>query len=130
MTGPTFRTLATTLATVRLAAGAALGSSPQRFLGREPRVAGSSMPLTLRTVGIRDLAVGLGTAASLRSGTEADLRRWVWAGAVSDALDVVAGLAATRETRGRSLLSVAMAVPMVVADAYALRPQPAGPATA
>jgi hypothetical protein len=121
MTVRTSRPLAAGLAAVRIAAGVALGATPQRFLTLEPRGAGSSMPLTLRTVGIRDLAVGLGTATAVRSGTEADLRRWLWAGALSDALDVVAGLTATRETRGRSLLSVAMAVPMVVADAYALR---------
>jgi hypothetical protein len=71
------------------------------------------MPLLLRTVGIRDLAVGIGTASALRSGSNADLRRWVSAGLLSDALDVMAGVASSRTTGFRGLASALIAAPMV-----------------
>src|SRR5258705_13945151 len=96
MTDPGLRRIALAIASVRLVAGVALGAYPTRFLRWEPLVAESAMPLTLRTVGIRDLAVGLGIATAVRHGTADDLGRWLWAGTVSDALDVVAGLVAAR----------------------------------
>ena len=53
-----------------------------------------------RALGARDLALGLGALAALQ-GPAADAgpaRAWVAAGALSDALDVVASLLAWRET--------------------------------
>jgi hypothetical protein len=120
MEGPGLRRFAVAIASVRLVAGVALGAFPRRFLRWEPPAAGSAMPLTLRTVGIRDLAVGLGTATAVRHGDADDLERWLWAGTVSDALDVVAGFAAARSIGHRGVVSAAMALPMVVADAAAL----------
>jgi hypothetical protein len=117
---PVSRQIAVAVTTVRLVAGVALGAFPSRFLRWEPPQAGSAMPLTLRTVGIRDLAVGLGTAAALQRGAVEELERWLWAGTVSDALDVVAGFAASRSIGSRGVVSAAMALPMVVADAAAL----------
>ena len=120
MGGSGFRQVAVAVASARLVAGVALGAFPTRFLRWEPLVAGSAMPLTLRTVGIRDLAVGLGTATAVRHGTVDDLGRWLWAGTVSDALDVVAGFAAARSIGPRGVVSAAIALPMIVADAAAL----------
>ena len=108
------------IAAVRLAAGVALSTSPERFLRREPAVAGTSMPLLLRTVGIRDLAVGVGTAAAFRSSSGEDLRGWIAAGLLSDALDVAAGVAGSRTTGMRALSSSLMAAPMVAAGLYVL----------
>ena len=76
------------------------------------------MPLLLRTVGIRDLAIGAGTASALASGTTSDVKRWVFAGLASDVLDVAAGLASARSTGARGVLSALVAAPMVVAGAY------------
>ena len=78
------------------------------------------MDLLMRTVGIRDLALGLGTVASLRSDSTAETRRWVVAGLISDALDVGAGLAAARTTGGRGVLSALVALPVVVLDVWVL----------
>jgi hypothetical protein len=106
---------------IRLGAGIALGGRPASFLRWEPGVpAGSSMQLLMRTVGIRDFALGLGTVASLRSGSTTELRRWVGAGLVSDALDVSAGLVAARTTGGRGVLSALVALPVVLLDIWVL----------
>ena len=78
------------------------------------------MPLLLRTVGIRDLAVGVGTAAALRTSSSEDFRAWVAAGLLSDTLDVVAGIAGSRTTGIRALSSALMAAPMVAAGVYVL----------
>ena len=74
------------------------------------------MPLLLRTVGIRDLAIGAGTASALASGTTSDVRRWVIAGLVSDVLDVAAGLASARSTGARGLVSALVAAPNIGGD--------------
>src|SRR4051794_1998241 len=108
------------IAGVRLCAGVALGGLPNRFLRWEQISPGSSMTLLMRTVGIRDLALGLGSATAVRSGSTDDLERWVSAGLLSDVLDVAAGLASVRTTRARGVVSALIASPMVVADLWAL----------
>jgi hypothetical protein len=106
---------------IRVGAGAALGGRPASFLRWERGIpAGSSMDLLMRTVGIRDFALGLGTVASLRSGSRQEQRRWVGAGLLSDALDVGAGLAAARTTGGRGVLSALVALPVAVLDVWVL----------
>jgi len=108
------------IAAVRLVAGLALGGKPETFLRFEPQIPGTSMPLMLRTVGIRDLAIGAGTMAAARSRSEGDLRRWLAAGLASDFLDVAAGVAGARATGLRSISSALIAAPMVGAGMYAL----------
>jgi hypothetical protein len=106
---------------VRVCAGVALGGSPTPFLRWEPNIPpGSSMTLLMRTVGIRDLALGLGTASALRSGSTRELQRWVGAGLLSDVLDVGAGVASARTTGARGLASALIASPLVVVDLWAL----------
>jgi hypothetical protein len=114
------RRIAQGMAVVRLGAGVAMGVVPMTFLRWEPRVAGTSMPLLMRTVGIRDLAVGVGTISALASGSADDLRRWLAAGLVSDALDVAAGVASARSTGIRGVISALVAAPMVAVGLYAL----------
>jgi hypothetical protein len=108
---------------VRIGAGISLGGSPSAFLRWERGIpSGSSMVLLMRTVGIRDLAIGLGTAAALRSGSPSDARRWVAAGLVSDGLDVGAGLWSARTATGlRGVISALVAAPMVVLDLWTLK---------
>ncbi len=108
------------IAAVRVAAGLVLGGKPETFLRFEPQIRGTSMPLLLRTVGIRDLAIGVGTAAAARSLSDGDLRRWLAAGLASDVLDVAAGVAGARTTGFRSISSALIAAPMVAAGVYAL----------
>lgn len=109
------------VALVRLAAGISLGGAPLSFLRWEGDIpSGSSMGLLMRTVGIRDLAIGVGTARAATSGSTDDLRRWISAGLVSDALDVAAGLNAARSTGRRGVISALVAAPVVVADIWVL----------
>ena len=111
-----------TAALVHVGAGIALGGAPNSFLRWERTAAPpeSSMGLLMRTVGIRDLALGLGTVASVRAGSTHDLQRWVGAGLLSDSLDVGAGLAAARTTGVRGVISSATALPVVLLDLWAV----------
>jgi hypothetical protein len=107
---------------VRFGAGIALGGAPRSFLRWErDRPRGSSMVLLMRTVGIRDLALGFGTLHAAQSGERRDLQRWVGAGLLSDALDVCAGLASARTNGVRGVVSALVAAPVVVADVWAMR---------
>ena len=80
-----------------------------------------SLVLMTRTVGIRDLVVGIGWLTALRSGTDRDLRRWVALGLLSDVLDALAGAFGARLVgkRGASV-SALVPVPVIAADIYAL----------
>ncbi len=118
---PRASALGTAVGLVRIGAGIALGGSPRRFLRWEDAVPpGSSMTLLMRTVGIRDLAIGLGTVVTARSGSADDVMRWIGAGLLSDALDVVAGLAGSTTMGTRGIVSAAIAAPMVALDLAAL----------
>ena len=113
--------LGTAVGLVRIGAGIALGGNPRSFLRWEAAAPPeSSMALLMRTVGIRDLAIGLGTVLTARSGSPDDLGRWIGAGLLSDALDVVAGLAGTTTMGTRGIVSAAIAAPMVALDLAAL----------
>ena len=106
---------------VRIGAGIALGGAPSPFLRWERNIPpGTSMELLMRTVGIRDLAIGLGTASALHSGSTRDISRWLAAGLLSDTLDVGAGLASTRTTGFRGLISALVAAPIVALDVWTL----------
>jgi hypothetical protein len=67
---------------------------PMRLSGREEPT-GASL-LLMRTIGIRDLVVGLGTVAAARSPESGDGGRWTLAALASDTLDTVVGLASFR----------------------------------
>jgi hypothetical protein len=114
------RRLAMGVAAVRIAVGALLAIAPRALDRGQPRPATASALLFTRTVGIRDLVLGLGTAAAAGSSQDADLRRWVLAGTLSDTLDVVAALAATRALGRRALVSALIPVPVILADLVVL----------
>jgi hypothetical protein len=57
-----------------------------------------------RTMGVRDLALGVGTMHALAEGTPA--RNWVLAGAASDLIDAVATVLAIRHIGLRRALPV------------------------
>jgi len=82
---------------LRTSVGVALIVAP----GVPMRLAGTDAPtgaslLLMRTIGIRDLVLGLGTVTAARSGTAGDATRWSVATLASDALDTVVSLAAVR----------------------------------
>jgi hypothetical protein len=98
---------------LRAAVGVALIAAPEvpmRIAGGEEPSAASV--LLMRTIGIRDLVVGLGTVAAARSDDGNDARRWTAAALASDSLDVTASLASVRaigkrDAWGAALLALA-----------------------
>lgn len=108
---------------LRTSVGVALMVAP----GAPIRLAGTESPtgaalLLMRTIGIRDLVLGLGTVHAAQSDDEADGRRWVKATLASDALDTVVSLAAMRSIGRRdSLFAAGLALVFVCGDLQALR---------
>jgi hypothetical protein len=108
---------------LRTAVGVALIAAP----GVPMRLAGQRQPtgtdlLLMRTIGIRDLVVGVGTVAAARSRDAGDVRRWTAAALASDSLDVAASLASVRSIGKRDSLSAALlALVFVGGDLHARR---------
>ena len=108
---------------LRTSVGIALMVAP----GAPMRLAGTESPtgaalLLMRTIGIRDLVLGLGTVSAARSNDQSDARRWPTATLASDALDTVVSLAALRSIGRRdSLFAAALAFGFVYGDLQALR---------
>jgi hypothetical protein len=108
---------------LRAAVGVALIAAPKapmRLTGRkEPDGADA---LLMRTIGIRDLVLGLGTAAAARSAQVTGARRWTSAALASDSLDVAASLAGYRSIGKRdSFGAAALAFIFVCGDLKARR---------
>ena len=112
-----------TMGWLRTAVGLALIAVP----GAPMRLAGQQDPagadlLLMRTIGIRDLVLGLGTVAAARSCDMTDLRRWTAAALASDSLDVAASLASFRSIGKRDSWSAAiLALTFVCGDLQARR---------
>lgn len=108
---------------LRTSVGIALVVAP----GAPMRVAGTESPtgadlLLMRTIGIRDLVLGLGTVLASRSNDQSDAGRWVKVTLASDALDTVVSLAALRSIGRRdSLAAAALAFGFACGDLHALR---------
>jgi uncharacterized membrane protein HdeD (DUF308 family) len=91
------------------------------------RLAGTDSPtgtalLLMRTIGIRDLVLGLGTVAAAQSADESDVRRWTLATLASDTLDTVVSLAAMRAIGRRdAVFAAALAFGFACADIHALQ---------
>jgi hypothetical protein len=113
------------IALARAAFGAVLTVKTARLLrlmvrNEEPT---GSLFLFARTVGIRDLVLGVGTLmASFGDDKTDDLRRWVRASIASDALDVVSGMASARHVGVvGSLEATAASIPFVAGGWWGLR---------
>jgi len=108
---------------LRTAVGAALIVAPQvpmRFSGREEPT-GASI-LLMRTIGIRDLVLGLGTVTSARSNEIGGVRRWTSTTLASDSIDTVVSLASFRSIGKRDAIAAAvLAFVFVCGDLQALR---------
>jgi hypothetical protein len=81
----------TTLAVVaaaRLGVGVAMVTAPGRFFRAET----GTETLLMRTIGIRDIAIGLGACVALARGAADEFRWWASAGLFSDSADAVTGL--------------------------------------
>ena len=108
---------------LRTAVGIALIAAP----GVPMRLAGQDQPtgtdlLLMRTIGIRDLVLGLGTVAAARSDDVSDVRRWTATALASDSLDAAASLASIRSIGRRDSWSAALlALIFVAGDLHARR---------
>jgi hypothetical protein len=108
---------------LRTTVGVALMTAP----GAPMRLAGTQSPtgtdlLLMRTIGIRDLVLGLGTVRAAQSADESDAHRWLKATLASDVLDTVVSLAAMRSIGRRdSLFAAGLALAFVCGDLQALR---------
>jgi len=108
---------------LRAAVGAALIAWPGPFmrLSRREEPNGASL-LLLRTIGIRDLVLGLGVISAARSEEMNDLRRWSTAALASDSLDAVASMTSMPSIGGmNSVMASAVALLAVAGDIHALR---------
>jgi hypothetical protein len=108
---------------LRTAVGAALIVAPQvpmRFSGREEPT-GASV-LLMRTIGIRDLVLGLGTVTSARSKETDGVRRWTSTTLASDSIDTLVSAASFRSIGKRDAVAAAvLAFVFVCGDLLALR---------
>lgn len=108
---------------LRTSVGIALIAAP----GVPMRLAGTDSPtgaslLLMRTIGIRDLVLGLGTVSAARSGDTGAVRRWTLATFSSDGLDTVVSLAAMRSIGKRdSWIAAGMAFGFACGDVLAMR---------
>jgi hypothetical protein len=94
---------------LRAAVGVALiaaPAAPMRLSGREEPT-GASV-LLMRTIGIRDLVLGLGTVAAARSDDAGDVRRWTASALASDSLDVAISMASSRSIGKRDSWAAAL----------------------
>jgi hypothetical protein len=98
---------------LRLAVGVWMVTAPKSVAGDADPV----VPMLIRTIGVRDIALGLGTLLSPRAGTS----RWVSMGMASDLLDVVTGVAAIPSLKGGGVTAAVVPLPFVAGDLWALR---------
>ena len=119
-------TFAESMGWLRAAVGVGLimaPGAPMRLSGREAPT-GASL-LLMRTIGIRDLVLGLGTVAAARSDQAMDAQRWTTAALASDSLDASISAASFRSIGKRDSIAAAiLALVFACADVQALR-QPA-----
>jgi hypothetical protein len=110
---------------LRTSVGVALLVAP----GVPLRMAGGGTPtgaslLLMRTIGVRDLVLGLGTVAATRDGVGSG--RWLRATLASDALDTALGVLAVRSVGRRDgVVAAGLAASFVCGDLLALRRDPA-----
>jgi hypothetical protein len=119
-----------TMGWLRAAVGLALIAAPgvPVRLARRAEPTGADM-LLMRTIGIRDLVLGLGTITAARSGDVRDARRWTTAALASDSLDTAASLASFRSIGKRdSVAAAVLAAAFAGGDLLAGRRIPAAPA--
>jgi len=114
---------------LRAGVGLVMMTAPAPIVGiskREPLT--QTAVLLLRTIGIRDLALGAGAIASAKSKREGDLRRWTLIALASDSMDVLASLASRRSIGVRdSSLAALLAMVAVAGDLQALTAIGTGP---
>jgi hypothetical protein len=91
-----------------------------KVLARDEASQGGNLVMFARTVGIRDLVLGLGTLAASFSGIR-EMRRWQAACLASDGADALAGSLSSRYIgRGGAVAATGAALPFVAGGSWAL----------
>ena len=112
-----------TMGCLRALVGVALIVAP----GAPMRLSAGDRPspaslLLMRTIGIRDLVLGIGTVCAARSGGAGDVGRWNSAALASDSLDTLVSLASVRSIGKRDCrAAAALAFTFVCGDLQARR---------
>jgi len=108
---------------LRALVGVAMIVAPRAVVRPKDGVpAAGDLVFMVRTIGVRDLALGLGTLAAAGSSSAGDPARWVRFGLVSDALDVLTGTASSGLLgRGGAASAALIPAPFVAADLWVLR---------
>ncbi|MGH9920124.1 MAG: hypothetical protein ACRD6W_14815 [Nitrososphaerales archaeon] len=109
---------------LRAAVGVALIAAPRataRLLKAEDSSEGFAF--LIRTIGIRDLVLGIGIIRASSSSTQ-EARHWLLAGLVSDSLDAIAGTVLVRTDALAGAMSVVIPLPVIVGDVWALLEAP------
>jgi hypothetical protein len=107
----------------RAAVGVAMVAAPATALGlsRRETPTGAAV-LLMRTIGIRDVVIGMGTVSAARSGGEDEALRWLQAGLSSDGIDTVTALLSGRSIGGReAVLAAGAALAFVGLDLWAIK---------
>ena len=105
---------------LRAAVGVVLIAAPRatmKLLQAEDSSDGFAM--LIRTVGIRDLVLGIGTIRATYASTD-EARQWLLAGLASDSLDVIAGAALSRRDVKSGMLAAIVPLPFIAGDLQAL----------
>ena len=115
---------ARTMGLLRAAVGVAMIAAPRLVVRPKRGESSGRVEFMVRTIGVRDLALGLGTfaAATARATRAADARRWIQFGLLSDALDTIAGARSSELLgRGGAATAALVPIPFVFADIWLLR---------
>jgi hypothetical protein len=118
-----YRQLSRAIATGRVVVGGALivapGFAGSRWIGDAAR--SREVKVFTRALGVRDLALGLGTLQALDA--DAPAESWITMGALSDAVDLVATVLAVRALGLKRALPVMAVAAGSAAVGYAARSQ-------
>jgi hypothetical protein len=105
---------------LRAAVGVGLIAAPKATMKLlQAEDSSDSFALLLRTVGIRDLVLGIGTIRATY-GSSDEARPWILAGLASDSLDVIAGAALSRRDAKAGVLAAVVPLPFIAGDLQAL----------
>ncbi|MCW2651496.1 MAG: hypothetical protein JWR32_2472 [Mycobacterium sp.] len=105
------------VAAARVGVGVAMVVAPDRFF----RQASGTETLLMRTIGVRDVALGSGACTAWATGSPREFRRWASAGLLSDGADLVVGLGSRSLVGSRSALIATLSpVPFVAAGVWGL----------
>jgi hypothetical protein len=105
------------VAAARLGVGVAMVAAPGSFF----RAATGTETLLMRTIGIRDIALGLGACVAWATGHADEARWWACAGLFSDSADALTGLRSRSLVGSRSAaIATLTPLPFAAAGIYGL----------